>query len=678
MLSISLLFPEYRSSAQQGQMSQKEIFMKISQSQHPQSKAAVRYNIDAKRMVTDINSNEVLARSREFIRTDSTYYVGWLYEGYYKYDHAADYLGFKNAIVPLEKALNLLEHDYKTALSTRTHDVIPFISAAPFQQDYQMIANYLWDSYNNTDQPQKAFALLRRTLKWNFQFDTYMDSYNLMAWTVHRNRFYQTTKYPFLRNSIDENEKLAYKYLDSQLKRIDRNRVLNEGLITPGILSQDKLRVYHYKSVLYSYNLDIDSAAYYYDLMRAAPNFSHNNFGTFRAICGDFRNAEAEYKLAAQTDNGDKHLKEFDYYQSILDIYKSQPKTGIVHLTDLIKAVGSTPGFGWYNIGLSRCLQYDGQILEAKRIINKAAEFKETHIGTSLGQTHYDFSIQLIKLRNIESEWEMQRFEHRNWWYNPVALTHMAGITADKYTQQFLIINQFVQNPERDKVIYKLFSTESTVSWDEIWYLLEDFTTQFFIDHFQKEIQTDKRKYIQKYFSYFVAKFKMKQGKYKEAAKIFDDMLASPTFDNGYEKLFVARIYEAKAQCAKELKNESLQLTWMNKLYAIYPQLVPFSGMQMPMHLHVAGSVDKEVVSHLKDCNINWDTKGGVPNVYITFSNVGKRKDIQYYVTDATGQVIVAKQSFAWQKPDDGAISLAYRIFNIGGKTPDKDQATVK
>src|SRR6188472_2895634 len=66
---------------------------------------ALRYEVDAKRSGTNMNSDDALPRSREFIRIDSSYYVGWLFEGVYKYNHAADYVGYKNAAVPLERAL---------------------------------------------------------------------------------------------------------------------------------------------------------------------------------------------------------------------------------------------------------------------------------------------------------------------------------------------------------------------------------------------------------------------------------------------------------------------------------------------------------------------------------------------------------------------------------------------
>ncbi len=642
---------------------------------HPAAKEVSRYEVDAKRMGVSENSDDALPRSREFKRIDSSYYVGWMYEGTYKYNHAADFLGFKNASVPLAHALDLLERDYKKMLSLRTDNVIQFIPAYKFDIDYSLIAYYLVNCYSNMDEPEKVYALLRRAMKWNMQRDYYLDPYNWLAWTVHRNRFYTNEKYSFLKNSINENEQLAQKYLDSQLRRIDKNAPLN-ATIFPGSDKSDKMGVYHYKNILYSYVFNIDSAEYYFGLMRGSPIFPHNNYATFRAICGDFRTAEAEYKLAVAQDNGDKRLKEWAYYRSILDVYKGMPKAGGELMRDMIKANGSTPGFGWYNIALARCMLYDGSSSEAERYINKAAEFKELHIGTTLGQSHYDFSIQLLKLMNKMHAQEAQRFENRNWWYNPKVLAKMTQLLGDKYMQQFLIINQFAQNPERDRVIYKLFSTESTVTWDEVYYLISDFSTQYFLNRFKMEVQTDKRKLIAKYFKYFVARLDMKEGDYNKARAELDAILQDPDIDVDYEKLFIARVFQAEAECAKKRNDDLSYNDWMYKLYKMYPQLIPYSGLQMNMVLHISGAVDDKVVNRLKDCNINWVTNSDIPapEAYLVFSNKGKRKDIQFYVRDKAGNLIVEQQSIGYSDVDqDMGALLAYRLFNVGGKLSDKE-----
>lgn len=529
-------------------------------------------------------------------------------------------------------------------------------------------------------QPDKVYKLLRRTLKWKFQFSLAMDTWNYLAWTVHRNRFYTSARYPFLKNSIDANEKLANSYLDTSLMMIERNRPINEKLAgaIPALsknADNEKMGVYHYKNILYSYAFNIDSASYYFELMRKAGRLPHNNYANFRGICGDFRTAESEYKLASMQDAGDKRLQEWAYFTSILDIYKARPMAGAGLSRNMIKAAGSTPGYGWYNIALARCMSYDGQINESNRYIDKAAEFKELHIGTTLGQSHYDFSIQLLKLINKEQAWQMEKFEHANWWYNPKVLLSMSQKLSEKYLQQFLIINQFAQNPERDRVIYKLFSTESTVSWDEIWYLVHDFSNQYFIKRFQHEAETDTREYIRKYFELFVARLKMQQGKYKEVKPVLDKLLRDPNTDADYEKLFTARVCQAEAECAKELGNERQQNDWLYRLYNLYPQLVPFTGIPMNMNLHISGETDPEVEKRLRACNIHWVTNRSIPapDVFITFSHTGKNKDISYYVLDQAGNYIVQQQSFAWQKPDEAGTQLAYRIFNIGSKEEEKE-----
>jgi Tfp pilus assembly protein PilF len=630
------------------------------------SKASQRYEVDAKRIGVDVNSDDALPRSREFKRIDSTYYVGWLFEGAYKFNHAADYLGFKNAAVPLERALALMDRDYRKQLSTRTTDLLTYMQVYKYHIDYTIASYFLMNCYSNMEEPDKVYYLLRRIARYNFQRDWFMDAYNYLGWTVHRNRFYTTAKYPFLKNSIDENERLAQRYLDSGMRKINRDMVTNAHIFQPGYEKADKLGVYHYKSMLYSYALKIDSAAYYYGLMKGSPIFSHNNYGTFLAICGAFRDAEAEYQLEAARKGTDKRLQEWVYYTAMLDVYKGLPKPAAELSRGMIRANGSTPGFGWYNIALGRSLLYDGQVAEASRYINKASQFKELHIGTTLGQTHYDFSIQLLKLVSKQHEVEAKKFENRNWWYNPNVLGSMAQLVSEKYLQQFLIINQFAQNPERDRVIYKLFSSESTVSWDEVWYLIRDFSTQYFLDRFRRETQEDERRYIRKYFNYFVARLQMKKGHYKEANLLLNEVLNDPTIDPAYEKLLIARSLQAQAECAEEMKNDPAYHEKIYSMYIVYPQLIPYTGLKMDLNLTVAGTPDKELLDRLKGCNINW-VAGNAPKVYLSFSGAGNKKRVEYSVVDGTGNYIVRKQSMSYKQGVKGAIDLAYRLFNIGG-----------
>jgi hypothetical protein len=452
------------------------------------------------------------------------------------------------------------------------------------------------------------------------------------------------------------------------MRQIERNKILHEKL-EPGRLEDEKYSVYHYRNMLYSYAFEMDSAQRYFDLMRDGNRLPHNNFATFNAVCGDFKKAEEEYKIASEQDAGDKRLQEWAYYTSILNIYKGKPKAGVELAKNMVKAAGTTPGYGWYNIAISRALLYDGQVANAEKYTDKASDFKELHIGTTLGQSHYEFSVQLLKLMSTQRETEMLLFENRNWWYNPKVLVKLVGSTTRKFMQQFLIINQFARNPERDRVIYKLFSNESTVSWDEIWHLVHDFSTRFFINKFSKEAATDKRIKIRKYFSYFVATLKMKQGNYKEAKIMLDELTRNEDTDPEYEKLFLARLYEAEAKCADKLHLKKECEKWMYQLYITYPQLAPFTGIPLNMNLVVSGTPEKKIVERLKGYNINFDSPSAsaAPTAYLTFSGTGNKRTITYSVRNAQDKVVVPQQPFTWTTVEGAAKHLAYGLFAVGG-----------
>jgi hypothetical protein len=166
-----------------------------------QSKDALRYEIDAKRSGISYTSKDALPRGREFKRLDNTYYVGWMYEGGYKFEHAADYIGFKAAAEQFEKAMELMNHDFSRQIKTRTSDVMEYMKVMKYQRDWDFITYALNQCYTNMDDPKKVWALLQKCKKADLQLEIYTETFNSMAWTVHRNRFYTSSKYPFLKNS---------------------------------------------------------------------------------------------------------------------------------------------------------------------------------------------------------------------------------------------------------------------------------------------------------------------------------------------------------------------------------------------------------------------------------------------------------------------------------------------
>lgn len=631
-----------------------------------------RYEIDAKRLGVYYTSENAMPRSREFKRIDSTYYVGWMFEGTYRYERAADYRGFKLAAEQLQRAMDLMYKDYKKEITTRTGIVDLFYRNYQLRQDYDYVGYQLMNAYSNMERPDLVWEHLQFCKGVNHQLETYMDTYSYLAWTVHRNRFYTSDKYPFLKNSIPENEAYAHKLLDTAELKLKADAVLNDKMFMGNYFKTNISSMWHYRSILYSYSLDIKNAGDTYKKLKKTYSFPENNYATFCAIQGKFREAAFYYNQAKDQDQGDKRLNESFYYSSILNVYRNLPKVGVQEIKDIISANGTTPGFGWYNLALSRALLYDGQLAAAKKNTETAEQFKEIHRGTTLGQSHYDFTTALLQLVIKEKEINQIKFMNRGWWYSFSNLGKLAQLSTEKYGLQFLIINQLAANPERELVIYKLFSTENTVSYDEIWYLVKDFSTNFFLKKYKEYAEKDDRGALKKYYEYFIAKLYMEKGDYKVAKKYLTRILSGTDIDVEYENLFLARVYIAYAKCQESLGQEKSAKQYLCKAYEVYPQLIPFERQQIDIKLHASATTgtEKELISELRKKNINWVNDGKSSKAIDVFVSFGNKENYPTvtFETSYNSKVVVSKKTFTYEDPQKAAKELALYIFNIGNE----------
>ncbi|MBK8145903.1 MAG: hypothetical protein IPK62_13415 [Bacteroidetes bacterium] len=276
----------------------------------------------------------------------------------------------------------------------------------------------------------------------------------------------------------------------------------------------------------------------------------------------------------------------------------------------------------------------------------------------------------MLKVKEIEQ----LKFLNKDWWYSPTLLSNVAKLTVEKYSLQFLIINQFSTNPERDQVIYKLFSTESTVSFDEVWHLIEGFSTNYFINKFENAVQSDKRILVKKYFKLFLAKLLLKKEEYTKASSILKELLNDPKVDKAYEKLFYARVLEAMIQCSEKLKEDNTELVAGYTLE--YPQLLPFSGIQVAMRLHSneKTAIEKQIIASLKKCHIQFtdDLSANAMDVNIMFGKKGNSPLIQYS-SKWNNEVIAPETEISYTDTKSIAERLPFYLFNIG----DDDRTTM-
>jgi hypothetical protein len=544
-----------------------------------------------------------------------------------------------------------------------------FAQNVPRYQDMFFIFNALKECYDNLEMPDKVIALLDKIDRYHFKKD-YFGTYYHRAWTYHRNRFLTSANFPFLKNSVAENEKMAFECCYNGLGFIGRNKAQNDLWFGPSQAENDKLTIFHYMSMLHCYNKNYDSSEYYYRVLAARGAVSWNNYGSMQAEVGNFARAIEFYKRD-QFKSFSHMLHEPYYFLPILSVYGGKTQEAIKTAQDIIQQNGSTPGFGWYNLALARGYMYDGQLDSAEHALNKAANFREIHIGTTLTQSQYNFTVNLLKVQLLDRKISQLKFLNKGWWYSPKALYQLASYTSDKLMTEYVAVNELAFNPERNRVVYDLFCSEATTTFDEAWFLMKDFSPSFFLKKYQNYLTTDKRENIQRYFSLFVAKFKYEQGKKEEAQADLHALERTITLDTANEKLFMGRLYEGLLQ--SDTKSDRTGNTfYSNALYETFPQLIPFSGVTPVMSISFSGDVDavtKEVISEVKGCDIRFAEQAlpGIPKASIRFTKKGTRYEAIVQVRSGNGKPVVQNNRLIFSKAENTGKELALRLFGKSG-----------
>ncbi|MBS1731075.1 MAG: hypothetical protein JSS67_09910 [Bacteroidetes bacterium] len=637
-----------------------------------QPQSAARYEIDAKRIDVSPTEKDALPRSREFLRLDSTYYVGWMYEGIYKFDHSADYLGYQNALIPLRKAFLLIDKDFGKIFYTlydSPENLIQYISR---YQDLYQIYDALLESYDNLEMPDSVMSLIEKISQYGFKKDYGFGMFYHRAWTYHRNRFFTSGKYPFLKNSVQENEQMAFEWCYRGLAFIQKNKEEDDALFGQGQSVAEYLAIYHYLALLHCYNKNYDSSEYYYKQLISGGAVSWNNYGGMQGEIGHFANAREYFSRDEDLSFMNGMLREAYYYVPELYVFAGRTKDAIAMGRQAITESASSPGFGWYAIGLARSFLYDGQLDSCALYLDKAANFKELHIGTTLTQTQYDFTIHLLQVQLYDRKIFLLKFQHKNWWYSPSVLYELASCQLQKFMVEYVVVNEMIFNPDRTRLIYDLFCAESTTSYDEAMYVMKDFSPKFFLDKYENYTTTDPRKEIQRYFSLFVASFQLQNKDYKDAVTHMENMENEILLDTANEKLFIGRLYENLYNGYHALDYKSEENGARAQLMNEYAPLIPFSGITAKIYLTTSGisdAVTSQVVKQLKSCNIDFVNSSATAdgNADILFVKKGAVYQVNIHVISSKGKTIVENQTFLFKEAGNAGYEIARRLFGCGG-----------
>nr|WP_321233894.1 hypothetical protein [uncultured Psychroserpens sp.] len=605
--------------------------------------------------------------SQKMIQLDSTYYVGHFFEANYRYERASDKRGYESAIKSLVKALELLEKDFPRSLR-RTTEIRAYIDRYQFQRKYVILIYFLSKSYENIDKPNEAIKVVRRLQKRDFVFNFGIIPYNNISWIYLRNRMYSPEKYEFLKPTIEENLEMASKYADS-IKTSDKHNQWFLNTYWPDDANNALLSYYHYKNIIYSHQIKIDSAEYFSKQLEKYDRLSYNNYGNLQFIQAKFQEAEESYETARENDNyEEKSVKEFDYMQSAIKIFQNDMPSSKAIIEESIQNLGNAPGYGWNNIALSRSYYYSGDLKKSKEFRDKAANFKEIHVNSTWGEVAYDRNTLLFKYLYHKKSINEIKFRDQDYWYKPKKLYQISKHHFKQENAHLLLTSELSADPERFIGYYNLFASENNIFFDEIWELIKYFNSEYFINIFQKKLNEDERERVHKYFSYFIAQFYLEDGDYDKAIKEFESVLENEFLDETNEKLLIARIHEGLSKAYDEKDNTTSANDQLLAFYMNFPQLLPYSDLKMKFNLEVVNktltSGEEDIIEDLKDCNIEWvENDFNWPTLKINITEKEKKQVIVY-------QVEVANETKFEGRLDTENIEnpgqiLAFRAFGI-------------
>lgn len=641
-----------------------------------------RAEIDSLRWGVDLQSAEAFRRANRAIHLDSTYYVGYLIKGYHFFERAEERSGLAKAAEPLRKAMDLFEQEFGNTFSRRftRDDIYQGAWQVIFRQlDYYDAANRLINCYISLEEPEQAYEAVMRLKRANLVFD--FQSYHWLAWLYFRTRIYGSDRYPFLKDSIQENIETAFQYTDSLRARYARNApFIRENLVGAFLKGSDvynsfdtaflkapKRVIANTLGILYGYDFQPEVAATYFKQIDGGDNLAKIvNLGYTYHSNIQFRTAENYF--ANVPDEGSKSRGGHWQGYSTLFVYKAEPLEGALKLRQERDQHGFTIGYGWDNLCLARMYLYAGYIGECVAALDRAENFTEVHYNTSFREDQYRFMLGTLRLLQTNYQLAEQRFEKRHpylswsWWRDYPRLLFR------KYSTVYDLANELAKNPEREVVYYHLFHSENIISFDEVWEIIRNYSRGFFEKELARLAAGDPRSNLQRYYQYFLGRLEMEDGREEDAYDQLSALLSSPEIDQDFEKLLIARIHEACAVIAAK-KGWEAQLTFhLNELYRLFPQLLPYSQATMAFRLNIDPAVTDDprpavaqALAELRDCRIDFDppSREAVPELNLSLDD---QRRLHYQVV--MNREVFVEGSVDPSRPQPGK-TLAYALFKI-------------
>ncbi|MBN1348422.1 hypothetical protein JXJ21_03370 [candidate division KSB1 bacterium] len=630
--------------------------------------------------IPDFKSADALKAAYICQKIDSSYYVGYLIEAYHLDVRASDEAGLRKVIPYYLKAREIFEQHAASVLEVSNYGALSEDDQARTiqrQRDYRNIQASLIQHYGNLEMPDSAYAVIMQLRKKNLSFDTL--PFGRLGWLYYRQRIFTPEKYSFLKNTVNENLNYALSFRDSVYRKYERNNPQLKQQFEPyiydwmneNLIEFDLLTVNNVTAIVHSYNMQTDSAMHYWHSLDKNDPVVTGNIGFWKCSLGELDSAEFYFEQALEAEDEDEiSLSSENLSLSVCHISAANIDEALEVIDDEIAKKGYSFGYGWHNLGLARAYGYAGLLQKSADHLEKAINFDEIHYNTSSREDQYRFLSYLLLLLLVERQQSLNKFEDTRYWTKVSYWQDMVSMMLTKYTALFYLVNALANNPERDIVFYHLSAIESSITFDELWPIIENFSAKFFLNRFTRLLESDPRLRIRKYYRYFIGKLLMKSGKNEEAYQMLYNAFSDDYWDEEREKLLSARLHEACAMAARELDWERELHYHLKQLYEIYPQLVPFSPLKMAFHLEFEDSQNIEPLETLRGkldaFKIDWldlDDED-FPTVKLSVATSDTSQVLAYQVLLPKKEDGFITGSLALDTKDL-AKKLVYRLFSI-------------
>jgi hypothetical protein len=184
----------------------------------------------------------------------------------------------------------------------------------------------------------------------------------------------------------------------------------------------------------------------------------------------------------------------------------------------------------------------------------------------------------------------------------------------------------------------------------------------------EDKTDTDPRYNIKKYFQLARVRMLAEQGREVKAREEINALLSSMKEMSEYEKLFLARAYEMKAALSEGSEKQAA----LNKMFELYPELVPFTGQPMHMALNIEGNDEnmmEELRDNLENTGIVWVDVAAeeVPVASLFVTKKGKKYEVTIDTRSAGNIKVVQSQKLIFRNADQAKEEILLRIFGKGG-----------